>query len=300
MSTKAKLLLLCLVYLAGAKEAVSQVRPTIRDVRPDVVVGQEQITILGDHLTRNDGSVTTVVIDGRPMTDVAINSSSEIVVVVSTDPAPRKSQEIEGMSGHFTRTLEVRVGVPGEESDDVARATFVHVTWGAFLQARVWAPVGLYLVVLFSILWWFQANLLRSETKEWSLSRIQMALWTVLLSFWYVMLSAIRGDFMDITEGMFWLMGISSTTAVGAKAIVIRNLDRLDADHPSKLLSDFDGNAGKYRLSLHRCQIALWTVIVASMFVVGAATTMNLPDVPNQLLLLMGVSGGAYLGFNYP
>ena len=192
------------------------------------------------------------------------------------------------------------MGVPGDESDDVARAEFLHVTWAAFLQPSSWIPVGLYLIILLVITWRFKANLLRSETKQWSLSKIQMALWTMIFSFWYVVLSAIRGDFMDITDGMFWLMGISSTTAVGAKAVVIRNLEKLDRERPSKLLSDYDYNVGEYRLSLHRCQIALWTVVVAGMFMVSAATTMNLPDIPNQLLLLMGVSGGTYLGFNYP
>ena len=145
--------------------------------------------------------------------------------------------------------------------------------------------------------------MLLSETKQWSLSKIQMALWTVIFSFSYVVLSSIREDFMDITDGMFWLMGISSTTAVGAKAIVIANEGRAGQNNPSRLLSDFDknyGTNGGYRLSLHRCQMALWTVIVAAMFVVGVVTTMHLPDIPNQLLLLMGISGSAYLGFNYP
>ncbi len=27
---------------------------------------------------------------------------------------------------------------------------------------------------------------------------------------------------------------------------------------------------------------------------------INLPDIPENLLILMGISGGTYLGFNYP
>ena len=300
MNRRSVVVLLVLAYLVGTTDAFAQERPTIRDVRPDTVFGQAEVTILGSNLTRNDGSVTTVWLDGKPLSDVAVNSASEVVAVVSTDPVPRAPLAIRGSSGHFTRTLEVRVGLPSNQPPAVASATFVHVTWETLLRPRAWMPVGLYLAGLLVILWRFRANLLRSETQQWSLSKIQMALWTVLLSFSYVLLSAIRGDFMDITDGMFWLMGISSTTAVGAKAIVVRNLERLDPEHPSRLLSDYDESIDEYRLSLHRCQMALWTVIVASMFVVSVATTMHLPDIPNQLLLLMGISGGAYLGFNFP
>ena len=106
---------------------------------------------------------------------------------------------------------------------------------------------------------------------------------------------------MDITNGMFWLMGISSATAVGAKAIALRDQGKPKPANPSKLLSDWSGDScnGEYRPSLHRCQMALWTVVVATMFVVGVVTTMHLPDIPDQLLLLMGISGGTYLGFKY-
>ena len=300
MTSRSPAMLLILAQLVGATAVSAQVLPTIRDIQPDTLVGEGQLTIFGSNLTRDNGNVTTVWLDDERLSEVNINSASEIGVIVPTVPSPSATLEIEGLSGHFRRTLEVRVGIPGEESDDVAEAEFVHVTWTAVLQPRVWAPIGLYLIALVGVMWRFRANMLLSETKEWSLSKIQMALWTVIFSLSYVVLSAVRGNFMDITDGMFWLMGISSTTAVGAKAIVARNLDSLDSKHPSRLLSDYDETIDAYRLSLHRCQIALWTVIVAAMFVVDAVTTMHLPDIPNQLLLLMGISGGTYLGFNYP
>ena len=300
MTARSLIVLLVLVHWLGASAASAQVRPTIRDIQPDTVVGQGQITIFGSDLARGDGSETTILLDDKPVSDVTIVSASEIKVNIPTSPSPPADKEDPDLSGHFDRTLKVKVGVPGQESDDVVEKAFVHVTWKALLQPRSWVSIGLYLVVLVGIMWHFKLNMLRSETGEWSLSKTQMTLWTVIFSFSYVVLSTIRGDFMDITDGMFWLMGISSTTAVGAKAIAIRNLGGSEPDEPSKLLSDYDENTEEHRLSLHRCQIALWTVIVAAMFVVGVVTTMHLPDIPNQLLLLMGISGGTYLGFKYP
>ena len=166
---------------------------------------------------------------------------------------------------------------------------------------------------------------------------------------------------------MFWLMGISSATAVGAKAIVLKNKIDPDAPFPSTLLMDYDPNVATfkitdsslkklgskevtrnvlekleslkkkeymgeekflsillteiartdfdeykkkllvhnvcqsgYRLSLHRCQIALWTLVVLVIYLINYFGTMCLPVIPDKLLVLMGVSGGTYLGFNYP
>lgn len=69
---------------------------------------------------------------------------------------------------------------------------------------------------------------------------------------------------------------------------------------PSKLLHDWNKESKKYSLSLHRCQIALWTLIVLGLYLVELYNTMHLPEIPEKLLVLMGISGGAYLGFNYP
>lgn len=112
------------------------------------------------------------------------------------------------------------------------------------------------------------ASVFRSETGQLSLSKIQMGMWTFIFGLAYVVLAAVWKEFLDITDGMFWLMGISSTTAVGAKAIVLKNKESLDPDKPSTLLSDYDRKSGTYRLSLHRCQIALWTLIILVIYVI--------------------------------
>ena len=79
-----------------------------------------------------------------------------------------------------------------------------------------------------------------------------------------------------------------------------RRHSKLRPDKPSHLLSDWDAGSDTYRLSLHRCQIALWTAIVMVIYISRVVGGINLPDIPENLLILMGISGGTYLGFNYP
>jgi hypothetical protein len=60
------------------------------------------------------------------------------------------------------------------------------------------------------------------------------------------------------------------------------------------LLSDADG------ISLHRFQIVVWTIVLGAAFVVIVYQYLAMPEFDSSLLLLMGISAGAYLGFKIP
>lgn len=60
------------------------------------------------------------------------------------------------------------------------------------------------------------------------------------------------------------------------------------------ILSDENG------ISFHRYQIVIWTVVLAVIFVVRVHVNLAMPDFDGQLLALMGISSGTYLGFKLP
>jgi hypothetical protein len=248
------------------------------------------ITIAGKNLSKN-GARTIVTIDGEKCRHVELDSPEAIKVLVDTDPKP----EVKKSAGEYRRSVVVMVA---EQQSDPH--TFSQLTWGAVLKPQVLVVLILYFAAAALILFRAKADAFRSKTGQLSLSKIQLGVWTFVFSLAYVLLAAVWWEFLDITEGMFWLMGISSTAAVGAKAIVLKNMDAIADDHPSRLLSDYDQKTKSYKPSFHRCQIALWTLIVLAVYVLKCIDTMHLPEIPNKLLVLMGVSGGTYLGFNYP
>ena len=53
-------------------------------------------------------------------------------------------------------------------------------------------------------------------------------------------------------------------------------------------------------LSFQRLQVVLWTVALGGFFVWRVIGTLSLPVIPNDLLILMGISNGTYLGFKIP
>jgi hypothetical protein len=60
------------------------------------------------------------------------------------------------------------------------------------------------------------------------------------------------------------------------------------------LLSDDSG------ISFHRLQMAVWTVVLAVVFVRAVYTDILMPDFDTTLLGLMGISSGTYIGFKFP
>lgn len=259
---------------------------------------------------------------------------------------------------------------------------FNQYSWSRVMESS-FLPI-IIIIVLFVFFKKYGSMVFKSKTGEWSLSKIQMAGWTLIFGISYVVLSSFWGHFLDITEGMFWLMGISATTAAGAMAIAVRNQgiptraqqiawevvknarlvgntsasageiqkaadtvisnaelvnkiianddlmkvitaqrsviddpSRTQGDRsvaaleiaeavvevappPSKLLRDWDKDKMDYVISLHRSQIALWTLIVMMFYMKELFTTLHIPEIPNNLIVLMGISGGTYLGFKFP
>jgi hypothetical protein len=270
--------------------AGGEAKPEILSITPETIAQGDMITITGKNLSKN-GAKTIVKIDGDRAQHVEVESAEKIKGFVDMAPKP----EARKSAGEYERTVVVFVG-----ERQSAPYTLTQLTWGVVVKPRVLVALILYVVIIVLISLKASASVFKSETGQFSLSKVQMAMWTFVFGLAYVVLAAIWKDFLDITDGMFWLMGISSTTAVGAKAIVLKNLEALDSNKPSTLLTDYDKTSEKYRLSLHRCQIALWTLIVLVIYVIDLFGTMHLPNIPNKLLVLMGVSGGTYLGFNYP
>jgi hypothetical protein len=60
------------------------------------------------------------------------------------------------------------------------------------------------------------------------------------------------------------------------------------------LLSDENG------VSFHRFQIIVWTLVLTVIFVYRVMVHLTMPDFDAQLLGLMGISSGTYLGFKFP
>jgi hypothetical protein len=69
----------------------------------------------------------------------------------------------------------------------------------------------------------------------------------------------------------------------------------LQAGQPQNFFKDIinDGRGS----SFHRLQVVIWTVVLGLVFGRTVMQTISMPEFPETLLILMGISNGTYLGF---
>jgi hypothetical protein len=128
--------------------------------------------------------------------------------------------------------------------------------------------------------------------KAYSLARTQMALWTFLVAAALAFIFLVTWNENVITNRVLVLLGISfGTTLLASVADGAEPVPQVTKGFLNDLLNDGTDP------SFHRYQMLLFTVIVAVIFVVKAATNLVMPEFEPTLLGLMGISNGTYLGF---
>lgn len=167
----------------------------------------------------------------------------------------------------------------------------------------------------------------------YSLGKSQMAFWGLLVLLTFVGICILTRTMEPISKQVLVLLGISGTTGLGAIMVGASNEKAL-GDEKAKILADQAAAGGaappdaqQLRLneidsklkapvtkpgmrdfftniiddgngpSFHRLQIVLWTVVLGGIFVFGVMHMISMPEFPDTVLILMGISSGTYLGF---
>lgn len=141
-----------------------------------------------------------------------------------------------------------------------------------------------------------------SPASPFSLSKVQLGVWTMVISSSYLYLSLFKGACADteINQTALVLLGIFSGTAVSSKIIDKREIKDQRPRHqntPSRgfftdILSDDLG------ISIHRFQHVVWTLvgIIAYLYQMGEIkTSCVMPELSNTLLALMGISSATFV-----
>ena len=144
--------------------------------------------------------------------------------------------------------------------------------------------------------------ILDRETNTFSLARTQFVWWLTIIVFGYIFLLIGRMLVQGVWEffplsGFAYTFLISLGTLLGAQLTAgIRGNKGSGEVHPA--YSDLIGHGGV--VALERVQQVVWNIIIGIVFVViligTYATASSLPTIPNELLVLMGISSAGYLG----
>lgn len=136
-----------------------------------------------------------------------------------------------------------------------------------------------------------------------SLARLQMAIWFFIIIGSFVFLWSTTGSLAGVNNTALILMGISGGTSMFA-AIVSekREWDAKKREPANASTTPFtnwfiDILSSDEGMTIHRFQMFAWTLVLAVVFVNGVLSDYAMPLFSNELLGLMGISSGVYIGF---
>ncbi len=129
-----------------------------------------------------------------------------------------------------------------------------------------------------------------------SLSNVQVMLWTLLVLYAFCFVWVANGMLLDISSGVLVLLGIS-----GGTTVLSRTADKYARDPGEAMLAEgprlkdliVDKNG---QFDLLRFQMLGFTVFTLAYAFVSVIRSEGLPEIPENLYLLMGISSTAYLG----
>lgn len=157
----------------------------------------------------------------------------------------------------------------------------------------------LYLYILSRNNFYIIKDPVESANPPFSLSRSQMAFWTLVLLFsiFYVWIDA--GDFIELNGTILGLIGISAGTTIGGYY-----LDRRDAKKTNGTVHQMTNSSRNFimnicsdgnGLSIHRFQKVIFTLVIGIFVVYAVIDQGKFPKIDANMLLLLGISSATYL-----
>lgn len=135
----------------------------------------------------------------------------------------------------------------------------------------------------------------RTDNGAYSLAKVQLAFWTVIIILSETYIWCITGVLPDLSTSSLILLGLSVGTTALSTAVGYANELKGQTSSGSfwkDIISDAAGVP-----SLHRVQMVIWTILIGFYFVRESWLHFSMPEVSDNLLILMGISSGTYVAF---
>jgi len=237
--------------------------------------------------------------------------------------------------GAVKREMELAVAVG---SVDLPTSVSQTIHFQVETPARLGALIGIGLLAFAGLYVWFvgSPSILRdAKHGPYSLGRSQMAFWFLLVIVCLVSTLIATGGLERLPPQVLILLGISSATGFASRVINNTKRANLTAEQnaletakqsnaPTFLLgggaarlqeiadalqlptlstwkdflmdicSDGDG------ISIYRVQVVFWTIVLGGVFVWTVTQVVAMPEFPEGLLMLLGISNGTYVALKVP
>jgi hypothetical protein len=280
----------------------------------DVIVKITNPNVFFEECRKDNGKVILFV-NNRPVKDVAYEHTADGIRFFMPNEGDvldlwEYLMKSRGKTEFFEKQVSVSVGI--ESPDTLLRSIDPIPTridgkpgrsYTLLLVYKTWFVICilfmLTIIILFIVIG-RRTDMLRDTgpqpatgRKPYSLSRVQMAIWfLVIISSWLLLYVCLH-HFDLLTEQILILMGITAGTGVGGLA-----LDANKGQTPTTPSEGFlrDLISDHSNISLFRFQNLAWTIVLVVVFIRSVLVYLKMPAFDTTLLLLMGISSGTYIG----
>jgi len=134
-----------------------------------------------------------------------------------------------------------------------------------------------------------------------SLSQLQIVLWTLVVGMSAIYVMTLSGNLISISDGTLILLGIASGAALAARipgsgqpvpVVPVPGAEPATPEWSDLVIPD----RSTREIDVTRLQMLAFTLITAAFVVVKVVVDYEIPSIPSNFLVLMGISNGVYVG----
>ncbi len=149
----------------------------------------------------------------------------------------------------------------------------------------------------------FPLQMTINKSNHFSLSLLQVVIWTYTAIFIAIYYWKLTQSFIDFPDEILIFLGISGSTGIISKLQVQRKIDEIPIEL-KKLISHenvpklYDFIAVSSKPNIYKIQMLIFTIFIFGSVVKEVLLGTGIPDIPQSLLYLTGVSNFIFVGNN--
>ena len=301
-------------------KALPQTIPEITGISSDNRFRNNNTVLFGDHITftvknlpgflikmdsclaggKQDSLCPVLLyINGMPADDIRANNINKNAGTISFD-LKRKSESLNHF--HFDviwAVIPVSFSFGLKGASPVAISPTLKKTNLKYLAKGSLITMVSMVIGMFLTFWWLviKTNLIRvtHSKSKFSLGLAQLLFWVFMVAFSFCYIFITTDEMFPITGSVLVLLTISLATSGGSRLVDrARDPERMYESASVSFLKDILSDDAGY--SVHRVQMAIWTVILGCVFTYQVIMKQTMPQFDPNLLMLMGISSTGYIG----
>jgi hypothetical protein len=134
-----------------------------------------------------------------------------------------------------------------------------------------------------------------------SLSQFQIVLWTLVVGMSAIYAMTLSGNLISISDGTLILLGIASASALASRIPATgQTAPVVLAPEESQAMPEWSDlvipDRATREIDVTRLQMLAFTLITAAFVLIKVVVDYEIPTIPTNFLVLMGISNGVYVG----